>query len=76
MRKRTLPGPSLSCPGSLEEEDALDDFGDPDVDNEDNSENIHDLEKMGEHGIKLSPILSLCSDVACCKMELVARVVI
>ena len=34
------------------EEDALDDFGDPDVDNEDNSESIHDLEMIGEHGIK------------------------
>ena len=52
MSSRTLPGPSLSCPGGLEEEDALDDFGDPDVDNEDNSESTHDLEMMGEHGIK------------------------
>ena len=37
---------------SLEEEDVLDEVGDPDVDDEENSESIHDLEVMGEHGIK------------------------
>ena len=69
-----MPGPSLSRPDGLEEDEALEDLGDPNVNDEDNSEIIHDLENMGEHGINISPILSLCSDVTCCKMELAARV--
>ena len=37
---------------SLEEDDALDEVGDPDVDDAESSESIPDLEVMGEHGIK------------------------
>ena len=47
----TLPGPSSSCPGLGSEDGNLETVVDHDVlDEEDNSENIHDLEMMDDHG--------------------------
>ena len=74
INSHTLPGPSPSCPGLLED-DALNDLGDRDVvDVEDNSEKIHDLEMMGGGWHKITIIPVLCSGVVHKRMELEARV--
>ena len=75
INSHTLPGPSPSSPGLLEEDDTLDDLNDHDVDDvEDNSEKIRGLEMMGGGWHKITIIPGVCSGVVHKRMELEARV--